>query len=47
MYTSKGSPLARSFNPDTENEDESEMKKPITEKFLFGLTLQVRKNCSF
>ena len=32
--------LAQSFNPDTEDEDESE---PIRGKFLFRLTLKVRK----
>ena len=31
------------MNPNTEDEDESEMKKPMREKFLFGLTLKVTK----
>ena len=47
VYSSKGFMLVRSLNPDTEDEDESNHEEAPREKFLFGLTLKVRRNCSF
>ena len=46
MYASNGYMSARSFNPDTDDEDERELEleEPMREKLLFRLTLKVRKN---